>query len=121
MAKNIFGDDLKVCCENPMTGFFRNGSCDTSHEDVGMHTVCALMTKEFLEFSRAKGNDLSTPIPAFGFSGLKPGDKWCICLPRWVEAYKEGMAPSIDLEACHISVLEHVEFEDLKKFAIKKT
>lgn len=124
MAKNVFGDNLKVCCEKPMTGFFRNGNCDTSPEDIGMHTVCALMTKEFLEFSLARGNDLSTPIPDSAltgtgrFSGLKVGDKWCICLSRWIEAYQAGMAPAIDLDACHVSVLEHIELEDLKKFAI---
>ena len=118
MAKNVLGNDLKICCENPITGFFRNGRCDTSPEDLGMHTVCVFVTQEFLEFSFSKGNDLSTPIPEYGFSGLTPGDKWCLCLMRWVEAHQAGIAPNIDLEASHISILEHVEFEELKKYAI---
>ncbi len=118
MAKNVLGTDLKICCENPMTGFFRNGKCDTLPEDLGMHTVCVLVTKDFLEFSSSRGNDLSTPIPAYQFQGLVSGDHWCLCLTRWLEAHEVKMAPQIDLEACHISVLEHIEFEELKKYAI---
>ena len=118
MAKNVLGSELKICCKDPITGFFRNGKCDTSSEDVGMHTVCALMTKDFLEFTYSRGNDLTTPVPEFQFRGLEPGNKWCICLMRWVEAYNAGKAPKIDLEASHISVLEHVDFKELQKYAL---
>ncbi len=118
MAKNLFGTDLKPCCFDPLTGFYRDGSCNTGSEDVGMHTVCAKVTDEFLSFSKSRGNDLSTPVPEFNFRGLKSGDKWCLCLLRWIEALESGMAPLIDMEATHISVLEHVELETLKKYAL---
>lgn len=103
---------------DPVTGFFRNGKCDTTGEDTGMHTVCVLMTEEFLEFSKEAGNDLSTPRPEFDFPGLKPGDRWCLCLPRWIEAYNNDMAPQIVIEATHASVLEFVDLETLRAFAI---
>lgn len=101
----------------PLTGFFRNGVCDTCAEDAGMHTVCARMTAEFLEFSKSRGNDLSTPMPAFQFPGLKPGDYWCVCLGRWVEAYNAGVAPPVRLEATHASVLEFIDMEILRDYA----
>jgi uncharacterized protein (DUF2237 family) len=117
MAKNVLGTDLMICSEDPLTGFFRNGKCDTRADDQGMHTICALMTSEFLDFSKAHGNDLSTPIPEIGFSGLKEGDYWCLCLSRWIQAYEHDMAPKVKLEATHASVLEFIELEKLKKFA----
>lgn len=118
MAKNVFGGDLIVCSADPVTGFFRNGKCDTCGDDLGMHTVCAEMTSEFLEFSRSAGNDLSTPRPEFGFTGLKPGDRWCICLPRWVEALEAGVAPKLMLRATHMSAIEHISMETLLKYAL---
>ncbi len=117
MAKNVLGTDLEPCSLDPLTGFLRNGKCDTCGEDVGMHTVCAVMTDEFLAFSKARGNDLSTPIPEYGFPGLSAGDRWCLCLPRWIEAYREGRAPRIHLRATHMSVIEHVPLETLREFA----
>ena len=118
MAKNVFGEDLQPCCLNPITGFYRNGRCDTAPEDLGMHTVCVIVTKEFLEFSRSRGNDLLTPIPEFNFPGLKEGNKWCLCMSRWVEAWHAGMAPMVDLRATHITVLEHIEMEILEQYAV---
>jgi uncharacterized protein (DUF2237 family) len=118
MAKNVLGGELMVCSTDPVTGFFRNGKCDTCADDRGMHTVCALMTDDFLVFSREAGNDLSTPIPEYDFPGLKKGDYWCLCLMRWVEAYNAGMAPKIKLEATHASVLEFVELERLLEYAV---
>ncbi len=118
MAKNVLGGELQVCCMDPVTGFFRNGKCDTNAEDTGMHTVCAVMTDEFLEFSKEAGNDLSTPRPQFDFPGLKAGDQWCLCLPRWIEAYNRDAAPQIVLKATHASVLEFVDLETLRDFAI---
>ena len=117
MAKNVLGTDLITCSEDPMTGFFRNGKCDTRADDQGMHTVCALMTDEFLAFSKEHGNDLSTPIPEFGFPGLKDGDYWCLCLSRWIQAYEFGMAPRVKLEATHASVLEFIELHRLQEYA----
>ncbi len=116
MAKNVLGNDLTTCCTSPMTGFFRNGQCDTSSEDLGIHTICVVITENFLEFSYAVGNDLSTPIPEYQFSGLKPGDQWCLCLSRWIEAYNAGVAPQVKLEASHISILEHIDLEVLKHY-----
>ena len=118
MAKNVLGDDLMVCSSDPLTGFFRTGTCDTCGDDAGMHTVCAVMTDEFLEFSRIAGNDLSTPRPEFRFPGLQAGDRWCLCLPRWLEALQAGMAPQIVLQATHMSVIEHVSMETLVEHAI---
>lgn len=117
-VKNVLGGELKDCSRQPLTGFYRDGCCNTGADDMGMHTVCAQMTAEFLQFSQEMGNDLITPMPMFNFPGLNPGDKWCICVSRWVEAFNAGMAPPIDLEASHISVLEFVSLEDLKNHAL---
>jgi uncharacterized protein (DUF2237 family) len=100
-----------------MTGFYRDGYCRTGADDVGRHTVCILATDEFLDFSKAVGNDLSTPRPEFGFPGVKDGDKWCLCVTRWQEAFEAGMAPMVDLSATHESALQVVKLEDLKRFA----
>jgi uncharacterized protein (DUF2237 family) len=119
MAKNVLGGTLIPCNMDPVTGFFRNGKCDTRADDQGMHTVCVLTTEEFLEFSSQQGNDLSTAIPEFGFPGLVAGDYWCLCLSRWIQAYEKGVAPQIKLEATHASVLEFVELEKLREFAVE--
>ncbi len=118
MAKNVLGGNLMVCSANPRTGFFRNGKCDTCGEDEGMHTVCVEMTAGFLEFSREQGNDLSTPIPEYGFPGLQPGDFWCLCLARWIQAHEAGMAPRIKLEATHASVVEFIDMKYLEEYAV---
>ncbi|MBT8042803.1 MAG: DUF2237 domain-containing protein [Kiritimatiellales bacterium] len=118
MAKNVLGGDLIACSEDPMTGFFRNGKCDTRADDQGMHTICALMTDEFLKFSREHGNDLSTPMPEYSFPGLKEGDYWCLCLSRWIQAHEHGMAPQIKLEATHASVVEFVDLARLQEYAV---
>lgn len=118
MATNVLGGELLPCSTDPMTGYFRNGKCDTCADDVGMHTVCIEATEEFLAFSRNAGNDLSTPVPVYGFPGLKPGDHWCVCLSRWVEAYEAGFAPKIDLRATHISALEFIDLDVLKEYAL---
>ena len=115
---NVFGKELEMCCENPETGFFRNGMCDTCREDQGVHTVCILATEEFLEFSKSVGNDLSTPHPEFEFPGLKPGDRWCLCALRWQEAYEQGKAPPVYLESTHENTLKLVDFNLLQKFAV---
>jgi uncharacterized protein (DUF2237 family) len=117
-ARNVFGERLQSCSESPVTGFYRDGCCNTGPDDFGVHTVCVLMTKEFLEFSRARGNDLSTPMPEHGFPGLKPGDRWCLCAARWKEALDAGMAPRVVLTATHEATLELVSLDDLKKHAI---
>lgn len=114
---NVFGDALETCSEGPMTGFFRDGCCNTSDADAGSHTVCVQVTKEFLEFSRFRGNDLSTPRPEFGFPGLKPGDRWCLCAARWKEAYDAGMAPRVYLRSTHRRALEIVSLEVMRGFA----
>ena len=113
MAKNVFGEDLQVCSADPMTGFFRTGRCETCGEDIGMHTVCAEMTAEFLAFSQKAGNDLSTPVAHWRFPGLQPGDRWCLCLQRWVQAWHAGKAPRLILKATHISAIEHIPMEVL--------
>jgi uncharacterized protein (DUF2237 family) len=118
MAKNVLGGELEVCSANPRTGFFRNGKCDTGAEDRGMHTVCVQVTEDFLAFSMEHGNDLSTPIPELEFPGLEPGDFWCLCLSRWVQAYEADMAPRIKLEATHASVLEFVDLPHLQAYTI---
>jgi hypothetical protein len=115
---NVFGEPLRECSNSPMTGFFRNGRCDTSDEDFGSHTVCIIVTKEFLLFSASVGNDLSTPMPAMGFSGLNPGDQWCLCAPRWQEALEAGAAPKVLLSATHQGALEYIDIKYLKQFAI---
>lgn len=113
MAKNVLGGDLEVCSTDPVTGFFRDGCCHTSIEDRGMHTICAVMTDDFLVYSKSMGNDLTTPRPEFGFPGLKAGDRWCLCLGRWVEAFETGLAPPVVLEATHASVSEFIDREVL--------
>jgi uncharacterized protein (DUF2237 family) len=118
MARNVLGGDLIPCSTDPVTGFFRNGKCDTCAEDAGMHTICARMTAEFLAFSAARGNDLSTPRLELGFPGLEPGDHWCICLGRWQEARHAGVAPPVRLEATHASALEFLELETLRQYAL---
>ena len=117
-ARNVFGDRLEACSISPMTGFFRDGCCNTGPEDIGSHTVCVVMTAEFLEFSKSRGNDLSTPLPQFGFPGLKPGDRWCLCAPRWQEAYEAGQASRVVLRATHEGALNHCALADLKRFAV---
>jgi uncharacterized protein (DUF2237 family) len=117
-SRNVFGEPLQACSMAPLTGFFRNGCCDTSDQDVGSHTVCAVMTDAFLEFSKASGNDLSTPRPEFGFAGLKAGDRWCLCAPRWQEAFEAGHAPRVVLRATHQGALEYSTLADLKRHAI---
>ncbi len=116
--KNVLGDRIEVCSLRPMTGFFRDGCCDTSAEDIGSHTVCAVMTAGFLDFSKSRGNDLSTPVPEFGFAGLKPGDRWCLCAPRWSEALRAGHAPRVVLRASHEGTLTYCSLADLKHFAV---
>ena len=117
MAKNVFGGDLIACSTDPMTGFFRTGTCDTCGDDHGMHTVCAEMTAEFLKFSKQVGNDLSTPRPEYQFPGIQPGDHWCLCLPRWIEALEAGCAPRLRLQATHMSAIEHISMETLLEYA----
>lgn len=115
---NVLGEPLMLCADEPVTGFFRDGKCNTCEEDVGSHTVCIEASKAFLEFSRFKGNDLSTPAPEYGFKGLRPGDSWCLCAARWLEAYKNDMAPRVHLARTHIKALEVVPMELLKKYAV---
>lgn len=116
-AKNVLGGDLESCSTQPMTGFYRDGCCNTGREDAGLHLVCAEMTDEFLAFSKSCGNDLSTPMPHYDFPGLHAGDRWCLCVLRWKEAYEAGMAPLVNLNATHISALEFVDLEVLKEYA----
>jgi uncharacterized protein (DUF2237 family) len=117
-ARNVLGQELVPCSLDPVTGFFRNGCCETGPHDVGMHTVCAVMTAAFLEFSKSMGNDLSTPRPDFGFDGLKPGDRWCLCAPRWKEALDAGAAPQLVLESTHEETLAIVPLGVLKDYAV---
>lgn len=117
-AKNVLGGKLEVCSKSPMTGFFRDGCCNTGPSDGGLHVVCVLASEEFLEFSRGVGNDLSTPRPEWGFEGVHPGDRWCLCASRWQEALEAGAAPRVVLEATHVAALEVVSLEDLKAHAI---
>jgi hypothetical protein len=116
--KNVFGGKLETCCTTPMTGFYRDGCCRTGPEDLGLHVICAEMTEEFLEFSKSRGNDLTTPKPEFEFPKLKPGDRWCLCALRWKEALGDGIAPPVVLASTHESALKVVSIEDLKKYAI---
>jgi uncharacterized protein (DUF2237 family) len=115
---NVFGEPLIVCSADPVTGWTRNGCCETDDQDVGSHTVCVVLTAEFLAFSKARGNDLSTPQPQFGFPGLNPGERWCLCAARWAEAHRAGMAPKVCLRATHRRALEVCRLEDLKAHAI---
>ena len=114
---NVLGEPLHSCSEKPLTGFYRDGKCNTCDEDVGSHTVCIKASKEFLEYSRFKGNDLSTPIPEYGFDGVKPGDGWCLCAARWLEAYEDGRAPRVYMMRTHKRALEIVPIEKLREFA----
>jgi len=116
--KNVFGEPLKGCSDRPVTGFYRTGCCHTGPEDFGLHTVCVEVTADFLAFSKARGNDLSTPHPDFGFPGLQPGDRWCLCAARWREALEAGSPPRVILAATHEATLEVVDLEDLKRYAI---
>jgi len=118
-GKNVLGGELVSCCTSPMTGFYRDGLCRTGPEDIGLHTVCARMTAEFLAFSKEAGNDLSTPRPEYEFPGLAPGDCWCLCVTRWRDALEAGKAPQVVLEATHMSALEFVELEDLRAHAVQ--
>ena len=115
---NVLGEMLGTCGVNPVTGFFRDGCCNTSDQDLGSHTVCIEVTQDFLDFSRSQGNDLSIPIPAFNFPGLRPADRWCLCAARWLEAHDNGMAPRVILGGTHKRALEIIPLELLKKFAI---
>ncbi len=117
-GRNVLGEPLGTCSTSPMTGFYRDGCCATGPEDVGRHVVCAQVTSEFLEYSRSRGNDLVTPRPEFGFPGLKPGDRWCLCAARWQEAHEAGVAPSVVLASTHEAALEIVSLTDLKKRAL---
>jgi uncharacterized protein (DUF2237 family) len=118
-ARNVLGGELVPCSNAPMTGFFRNGCCETGPEDRGLHTVCAVMTAEFLAYSKAVGNDLTTPMPDYGFPGLKPGDRWCLCAPRWKEALDAGCAPQVVLEATHEETLAITTLGVLKDYAVE--
>ena len=121
MNKNVFGEPLITCSNNPLTGYFRNGCCETEDSDLGMHTVCVITTKEFLQFSKEAGNDLSTPVPEWGFYGIKPGDRWCLCALRWKEAFNKGYAPKVILEATNEKTLDVISINDLIKFAHKES
>jgi uncharacterized protein (DUF2237 family) len=116
-AKNVLGGDLQPCCRFPMTGFYRDGSCNTGPEDIGRHVVCIKVTESFLKFSKEAGNDLSTPMADFDFPGLIEGDQWCLCALRWQEAFEAGAAPDVVLESTHQSALEVLKLQDLKKHA----
>ncbi len=118
IPKNVLGGMLETCNEKPLTGYYRDGCCNTGDDDLGAHVVCVRVTAEFLAFSQARGNDLSTPHPEFGFPGLKPGDRWCLCAARWVEAWNAGAAPHLVLSATHESMLDYAPLAELKKFAL---
>ncbi|MEC4985926.1 MAG: DUF2237 domain-containing protein [Oscillatoria sp. PMC 1068.18] len=117
-ASNVLGEKLVTCCTSPMTGFYRDGKCNTGAGDMGAHVVCAQVTAEFLTFTKEQGNDLSTPMPMYNFPGLKPGDRWCLCASRWQEALKAGVAPPVVLAATHTSALEYVSLDELKQHAV---
>jgi uncharacterized protein len=117
-AENVIGGKIETCCTSPMTGFYRDGCCNTGAGDMGAHVVCAQVDEAFLSFSKSRGNDLSTPVPAFNFPGLKPGDRWCLCAPRWKEALDAGVAPPVMLSATHASALEYVSLDELKQHAL---
>ncbi|HEY1244266.1 MAG TPA: DUF2237 domain-containing protein [Hyphomicrobiaceae bacterium] len=116
--RNVFGEPLAVCSAKPLTGFYRTGCCETGPEDIGIHTVCVEVTTAFLAFSKTVGNDLSTPRPEFGFAGLKPGDRWCLCAARWQEALEAGAAPRVVLGATHEATLDILQLTDLKRYAL---
>lgn len=119
-ANNVHGYPLELCCTNPMTGYFRDGACNTDSTDRGTHIICAEITQEFLTFTKSKGNDLSTPHPDYNFPGLKPGDKWCLCVLRWLEAYENDVAPNIVLKATHEKALEFITMEVLEQYGTTK-
>ena len=121
MATNVLGTELQDCSRDPLTGWYRDGCCNTGAGDTGVHTVCAVMTEEFLSYSASVGNDLSTPAPQFGFAGLRPGDQWCLCAPRWQEALEAGSAPQVVLESTHVQTLEWCGLDDLKRHAVPPT
>ena len=116
--RNVLGEPLEVCGENPVTGYFRDGCCNTDASDLGSHTVCIKVTNDFLEFSKNQGNDLSTPRPEHGFDGLKDGDTWCLCAERWLEAYQNGMAPKIKLKSTNVKALEIIDLDYLKAHSV---
>jgi len=116
--RNVLGEPLEACSIKPMTGFYRDGCCNTGREDIGSHTVCVVMTSAFLDFSKSRGNDLSTPMPELGFPGLKPGDRWCLCAPRWQEALDASQAPRVVLRATHEGALAHCSLANLKRHAM---
>lgn len=118
-ARNILGGELAECCRDPLTGFLRDGTCNSNRHDTGRHTVCAIVTEEFLAFSRAQGNDLSTPRPEHGFPGLAPGNRWCLCAARWAEAADAGVGPPVVLNACHEKTLEVVDIALLRRHALQ--
>lgn len=120
-ASNVLGTPLETCCTNPLTGFYRNGKCHTGPGDHGLHVVCVKVTEAFLLFGRSRGNDLMTPNPQYQFPGLKPGDCWCVCLNRWVEALQAGCAPPVKLESTHVSALEFVDLDVLKEYALDES
>lgn len=120
MPTNVLGKPLESCCVNPVTGFYRDGYCRTGPDDRGLHTVCAVMTNEFLDFTLGEGNNLITPRPEYDFPGLKEGDSWCLCVRRWAEALEAGVAPPVVLQATHVSALEFVFKEDLKGHAVER-
>lgn len=119
-AKNVLGTSLETCGIDPLTGFYRDGCCNTDYDDVGIHVICARMTREFLEFSQRNGNDLVTPAPEVGFAGLKPGDRWCLCAGRWKEALDAGVAPPVILEATHEEAIAVVPLESLERYAVRE-
>lgn len=119
-ARNVLGGLLATCSNNPLTGFYRDGCCNTGAEDMGRHLVCAEMTAEFLAFSKLRGNDLSTPRPEYRFPGLKPGDRWCLCVMRWVEACQAGVAPRLDLDATHANALRFAPLDLLQQYALPR-
>ena len=119
VKKNVLGGVLQSCCHSPKTGYFRDGYCRTDDTDFGSHVICAEVTARFLEFSKSRGNDLTTPRPEYNFPGLSPGDRWCLCALRWKEAWEEGLAPAVILEACDEAALRYITLEILKDFAIK--
>ena len=118
MARNVLGGELQPCSLDPLTGYYRDGCCNTGAGDDGVHTVCAVMTDEFLAFSKAAGNDLSTPMPQYGFAGLSAGDQWCLCATRWRDAFEAGHAPQVVLAATHIGTLEWVDLDHLRSCAV---
>ncbi|WP_013325135.1 DUF2237 family protein [Gloeothece verrucosa] len=116
-ARNVLGEPLELCCNDPLTGYYRDGFCRTGGQDFGSHVICAVVTAEFLEFSKARGNDLITPRPDYRFPGLKPGDRWCLCASRWKEAFDAGVAPPVVLSSTHARALEVVSLSELKQHA----